>query len=155
VALYTLHERIGAEAVNGAVRRFLGEIPPIGTAVSNITRPLRRGARRHPPPRHPLLTDLFETITVWDVKTQSAASRRLPDGEYEVTLEVLAQKLRADGIGVEAATLMNDLVEVGVFASGWKTRSTWCAIGSGAASRAFASSCRRSRHAPASIRTAS
>jgi hypothetical protein len=38
---------------------------------------------------------------LWDVKTQSAAARRLPDGKYEVTLEVMAQKLRADGTGVE------------------------------------------------------
>ena len=30
--------------------------------------------------------------------------RRLPDGQYEVTLEVIAQKLRADGSGVETAT---------------------------------------------------
>ncbi|HYI08784.1 MAG TPA: hypothetical protein VEK57_06910 [Thermoanaerobaculia bacterium] len=33
-----------------------------------------------------------------------------------MTLEVLAQKLRADSIGVETATPMNDVVEVGVFA---------------------------------------
>src|SRR6185369_9362813 len=70
-----------------------------------------------PPSLQYLLTDLFETITLWDVKTQSAAARRLPDGRYEVTLEVLAQKLRADGIGVETPTPMNDLIEVGVFAS--------------------------------------
>ena len=57
-------------------------------------------------------------MTLWDVKTQSATTRRLPDGKYEVTLEVIAQKLRADGIGVETPTPMNDLIEVGVFAPG-------------------------------------
>jgi hypothetical protein len=71
-----------------------------------------------PPSLHYLLTDLFETMTLWDVKTQSAAARRLPDGTYEVTLEVLATKLRADGIGRETVTPMNDFVEVGVFSSG-------------------------------------
>jgi ABC-2 type transport system permease protein len=35
-----------------------------------------------------------------------------------VTLEVLAQKLRANGTGVETGTPMNDLIEVGVFAAG-------------------------------------
>jgi ABC-2 type transport system permease protein len=77
-----------------------------------------------PPSLHYLLTDLFEPITLWDVKTQSAASRRRPDGKYEVTLEVMAQKLRADGTGVETATPMNDFVEVGIFASG-KTASLY------------------------------
>ena len=116
VALYTLREHIGAEAVNGALRRFLdkyrGSGPPYPTSL-DLYAELRAVT---PPSLHSLLTDLFETITLWDVKTQSATARRLPDGKYEVTLEVMAQKLRADGIGVETATPMNDLIEVGVFA---------------------------------------
>ncbi|HEX6084180.1 MAG TPA: M1 family aminopeptidase [Thermoanaerobaculia bacterium] len=116
VALYTLREHIGAEAVNGALRRFLekyrGSGPPYATSL-DLYAELRAVT---PPALHYLLTDLFETITLWDLKTQTASSRRLPDGRYEVTLEVTAQKLRADSIGRETATPMNDLVEVGVFA---------------------------------------
>ena len=97
VALYTLREHIGAEAVNGALRRFLekyrGSGPPYPTSL-DLYAELRAVT---PPSLHSLLTDLFETMTLWDVKTQSAAARRLPDGKYEVTLEVMAQKLRADG----------------------------------------------------------
>ncbi len=118
VAMWTLRERIGAEAVHGALRRFLekyrGSGPPYPTSM-DLYAELRAVT---PPDLHSLLTDLFETMTLWDVKTQSAAARRLPDGKYEVTLEVMAQKLRADGTGVETATPMNDLVEVGVFAPG-------------------------------------
>ena len=117
VALYTLREHIGAEAVNGALRRFLETYgrggPPYPTSL-DLYRELRAAT---PPSLHYLLTDLFETITLWDVKTESATARRLPDGKYEVTLEVLAQKLRADSTGRETATPMNDLIEVGVFAS--------------------------------------
>ncbi|HYI08154.1 MAG TPA: M1 family aminopeptidase [Thermoanaerobaculia bacterium] len=118
VALYTLREHIGAEAVNGALRRFLekyrGSGPPYPTSL-DLYAELRAVT---PPSLYPLLTDLFETMTLWDVKTQSAAARRLPDGKYEVTLEVMAQKLRADGIGRETPTPMNDLLEVGIFAPG-------------------------------------
>lgn len=118
VALYTLREHIGAEAVNGALRRFLekyrGSGPPYPTSL-DLYAELRAVT---PPSLYPLLTDLFETMTLWDVKTQTAAARRLPDGKYEVTLEVTAQKLRADSIGVETPTPMNDLIEVGVFAPG-------------------------------------
>lgn len=118
VALYTLREHIGAEAVNGALRRFFdkyrGSGPPYATSL-DLYAELRAVT---PPSLHSLLTDLFETITLWDVKTQSAVVRRLPDGRYEVTLEVMAQKLRADGIGLETPTPMNDLVDVGVFAAG-------------------------------------
>jgi hypothetical protein len=118
VALYTLREHIGAEAVNGALRCFLekyrGSGPPYPTSL-DLYAELRAVT---PPPLHDLLTDLFETITLWDVKTQSAAVRRRGDGQYEVTLEVVAQKLRADSIGHEIATPMNDLLEVGVYAPG-------------------------------------
>ena len=74
-----------------------------------------------PPPLHYLLTDLFETIMLRDVKTHRAAAHRLPDGQYEVTIEVIAQKLRADGIDVETPTPTN---RGRVFASGKTTRST-------------------------------
>jgi ABC-type transport system involved in multi-copper enzyme maturation permease subunit len=118
VALYTLREHIGGEAVNVALRRFLekyrGSGPPYPTSL-DLYAELRAVT---PPSLHYVLTDLFETITLWDVKTQSAATRRLPDGKYEVTLEVTAQKLRADGSGIETATPMNDFVDVGIFARG-------------------------------------
>jgi aminopeptidase N len=118
VALYTLREHIGAEAVNGALRRFLekyrGSGPPYPTSL-DLYAELRAVT---PPSLHYLLTDLFETITLWSVKTTSAAARRLGDGRYEVTLDVVAQKMRADSVGAETPTPMNDFVEVGVFAQG-------------------------------------
>jgi aminopeptidase N len=79
VAMYTLRQHIGTEAVNGALRRFLeryrGSAPPFPTSL-DLYAELRAVT---PPSLHSLLTDLFETITLWDVKTQSATSRRLPD----------------------------------------------------------------------------
>jgi len=118
VALYTLREQIGAGAVNLALRRFLEKYrrkgPPYPTSL-DLYAELRAVT---PPPLYPLLTDLFETITLWDLKTSSATSRRLPDGRYEVTLDVRAQKLRADEVGRETPAPMNDVIEVGVFATG-------------------------------------
>ena len=118
VALYTLRDHIGAEAVNAALRRFLEKYgrsgPPYATSL-DLYAELRAVT---PPSLHPLLTDLFETITLWEMKAQRAVTRRTADGKFEVTLDVRAQKLRADGIGVETVTPMDDLVEVGVFADG-------------------------------------
>ena len=118
VALYTLREQIGADAVNLALRRSLEKYrrggPPYPTSL-DLYAELRAVT---PPPLVPLLTDLFETITLWDLKTKSATSRRLPDGRYEVTLDVRAQKLRADEVGRETPTPMNDVIDVAVFATG-------------------------------------
>ena len=118
VALYTLREHIGAEAVNGALKRFLEKYrqsgPPYATSL-DLYAELRAAT---PPAQHSLLTDLFETITLWQLKSPSATARRLPDGRYEVTLHVDAQKLRADGVGRETPTPMNELIEVAVYAAG-------------------------------------
>ncbi|MFL6246907.1 MAG: ABC transporter permease/M1 family aminopeptidase [Thermoanaerobaculia bacterium] len=118
VALYTLREQIGAEAVNTALRRFLEKYrrsgPPYATSL-DLYAELRAVT---PPSLHSLLTDLFETITLWNMKTKSATARRLADGRYEVTLDVVGQKVRADSLGAETPTPMNDFIEVGVFAEG-------------------------------------
>lgn len=118
VAMYTLREHIGAEPVNTALRRFLAKYgrsgPPYATSL-DLYAELRAVT---PPSLHYLLTDLFETITLWDVKTQRATARRTPDGTYEVTLAVIAKKMRADRTGIETPTPMNDSVEVGVFTPG-------------------------------------
>lgn len=65
-----------------------------------------------------MLTDLFETITLWAIKTQSATTRPLLNGQYEVPLNVYAQKLRADEVGRESPTPMNDRIEVAAYGAG-------------------------------------
>jgi hypothetical protein len=120
VAMYTLREHIGEEAVNTALRRCLEKYrvrdvrDPYPTAL-DLVRELRAVT---PDERQYLLTDLFETITLWDVKTEQARVQRTDEGRYEVILDVVAQKMRADSVGHETETPMDDLVEVGVYAPG-------------------------------------
>jgi aminopeptidase N len=118
VAMYTLREHIGEDAVNTALRRLLEKHrngrPPYPTSL-DLIRELRAAT---PDSLQYLLTDLFETITLWDVKTDSAVAKRTAGGQYEVTLDVVARKMRADSVGHETETPMDDFVEIGVFASG-------------------------------------
>jgi aminopeptidase N len=118
VALYTLREHLGAGTVNGVLRRFLearrGAGPPYATS-RDLLAALRAAT---PDSLRYLLTDLFETITLWDVETRGATVARTPDGRYAVTLDVAARKVRADSVGRETETPMDDLVEIGVFAAG-------------------------------------
>lgn len=118
VAMYTLREHLGDETVNGALRRFVdkrrGAGPPYPTAHELVAelRAVTPDSLQH------LIADLFETITLWDVKTERAIVARKDDGQYEVTLDVVAKKMRADSAGVESDTPMDDLVEIGVFREG-------------------------------------
>jgi ABC-2 type transport system permease protein len=117
VAMYTLREHIGDQAVHAALRRLLEKhrdgAPPYPTS-RDLLAELRAVT---PDSLQYLLTDLFETITLWDVKTTQAVVERKDTGEYEVTLDVVAKKVRADSIGRETETPMDDFVEIGVFAA--------------------------------------
>ena len=118
VVVYTLRDHLGEAAVNGALRGFLERHrdagPPYPTARDLLVelRAVTPDSLRY------LLTDLFETITLWDVETRMATVARTADGQYRVTLDVAARKVRADSVGRETETPMDDLVEIGVFAAG-------------------------------------
>jgi len=118
VAMYTLREHLGEEALNAALRRFLEQHrdggPPYPTA-RDLLAELRAVT---PDSLQYLLTDLFETITLWDVRTRRAVVERTDGGEYQVTLDVVAKKVRADSVGRETETPMDDFVEIAVFAPG-------------------------------------
>ena len=116
VAMYTLRDRLGADAVNGALRRFRekyagADAPP---ATSRALYAELQAAT--PDSLRPLLSDLFEHITLWDVRTDSVRAEPDGAGAWRVTLHVDASKARADSIGRQTPVPMDDLVEVGVFA---------------------------------------
>jgi hypothetical protein len=117
VAMYMLREQLGEERVNSALRTFLAKYragtPPYPTA-RDLYAELQAVT---PVEQRELLRDLFETITLWDVRALAADVTRLPDGTYRVALEVAASKSRSDGAGNPKAVPMNDLVEIGVFAA--------------------------------------
>ena len=76
VAMYTLRDRLGADAVNGALRRFRekysgAEAPP---ATSRALYAELQAVT--PDSLRPLLSDLFEHITLWDVRTDSVRRSR-------------------------------------------------------------------------------
>jgi hypothetical protein len=102
--------------VNGALRRFRQRYagphaaPPTSRALYAELRAVTPDSLR------PLLADLFEHITLWNVRTDSV--RAAPDGAgaWRVTLHVDASKARADSVGRQTPIPMDDLVEIGVFA---------------------------------------
>src|SRR5207249_529022 len=62
-----------------------------------------------------LITDLFENITLYDLKAKDVAVKRRADGRYDVTLTVQGAKLYADGKGRERPAPMNERLWVGLF----------------------------------------
>jgi aminopeptidase N len=115
LAMYLLKDQIGEEAVNRALRSLLAAYafkgPPYPRSLDLVER-----LRAETGPEHQqLITDLFEKITLYDVKVTSARAKKRGDGKYDVTLEVDARKMYADGKGVETETPLDESFDVGVF----------------------------------------
>ena len=116
LAMYLLREYIGEPAVNTALRRFVDKhragVPPYPTAL-DVCAELRAVT---PDSLQYLLTDLFETVTLWDVSTRRASVEQTATGEYVVTIDVVAKKVRVDNAGDETEVPMDDVIEIGVYA---------------------------------------
>ena len=115
LALYALRDYIGEDAMNRAVRTYLQnhahETAPYSTARDFI------GYLRAETPDslQYVITDLFETITLFDNRTEEATVTRTPDGKYQVKLVMSSRKVRADSIGNEQEVPLADYIDVGIF----------------------------------------
>jgi len=115
VVMYLLQERLGEDAVNRALSRFLEKYrfsgPPYYRSVDLIAE-LRKEAKT--PEDQALITDLFEKITVYDLKVKDAETRKVGN-EWETTLTVDAGKYYAGGKGQEKAAALKEDIEIGLF----------------------------------------
>jgi ABC-type transport system involved in multi-copper enzyme maturation permease subunit len=116
LAFYRLRDEIGEDHLNRALSKYLHEKgyqqPPFTTS-----RELLADIRAETPAdRQQLVTDLFEKIIFYDNRAEAATARKRPDGKYEVTLDYVATKLQADGLGAEHEVPLDDWIDVGVFA---------------------------------------
>lgn len=122
LAMYWLREVAGEAVVNRALQRLLQQYAFEGAPYPN-PRDFLRILREEAGPEHDaLVTDLFEKITLVDVKVAGSRVRPLGDGRHEVTLEVEARKMYADGEGVETEAPLDEPFEIGVFAAKPGTR---------------------------------
>ena len=118
LVMYRLKEVIGENAVNAALRSLLRQYAfkgaPYPKSTDLVT--LFRQAAGPDPIKQQLITDLFEKITLYDLRTTRAVSRKRADGRYDVTLTISAKKHYADGKGKETDAAMNEPVDIGLFA---------------------------------------
>ncbi len=114
LALYALQDAVGETAISAAISAFLERWHFAGPPYARSVDLLAEFRRVTPPALQPLIGDLFETITLYDLRAVHATSTRLPDGRYEVDVRVTAKQIRADGSGNESEVPMAAPVDIGV-----------------------------------------
>ncbi|MGH6705237.1 MAG: M1 family aminopeptidase, partial [Sphingomicrobium sp.] len=115
LAMYLLQERLGEAAVNRALARFDARFrfkgAPYLRSVDLIAE-FRKEAKT--PEQQQLITDLFERITLYDLKLTDASVRKDRDG-WTTTLTLAANKYYAGGKGEEKKARLDEAIEVGLF----------------------------------------
>jgi ABC-2 type transport system permease protein len=115
VAMYWAKEALGEDVVNRAMRKLLAQSAFKGAPYPNTTDFLKLLRAEAGPRNEQVIVDLFEKITILDLKAGNAVATQRPDGKYEVKFDVQAHKFYADGAGKETEAPMDEDVEVGVF----------------------------------------
>ena len=115
IAMYLLKEEVGEAEVNRSLQRLLRQYAFKAAPYPNPSDFLRILREEAGSDHEQLIADLFERITLYDLKTSLATTRQLPDGTWETSLQVKAAKYYADGLGKEKSTAFNEPLEVGLF----------------------------------------
>lgn len=114
VAMYYLKEVIGEGNVNKAMRLLLDSFaykePPYATSLHA----LRAFKSVTPDSLHYVITDLFENITLFSNRVESASYKKMGDS-YEVKINAVCEKYLADSLGKEKAIPLNDFIDIAIF----------------------------------------
>ena len=116
VVMYLLKDQIGEATVNRALQHLLRDYSFKGPPYPR-SRELVDYLREEAGPEHQqLITDLFQKITLYDLKVAGVPHSSLrTDGKWDVTFDVEARKLYADGKGVETEAPLDESIDIGVF----------------------------------------
>jgi len=115
LVMYLLKDRMGADKVNAALRSLLGKYAFKGAPYprsSDLVDALRAQAQ---PGDQTLITDLFEKITLVDLRARDAKAVKRTDGRYDVSFTIEAHKFYAEGKGKETEAGFDEPVDLGVF----------------------------------------
>ena len=115
LAMYRLKEVVGEAVVNRALSRLLAQFAFRGPPFASTTDFLRLLREEAGPAHEQLISDLFERITLYDLKASDAHARRQADGRYALRFTVEARKLYADGQGKERETPLDEHFTLGAF----------------------------------------
>ena len=136
LVFYALSDYIGEENLNASLAAYIDDVafqePPYTTSLELLEH-LKTAV---PDTLQYLITDMFETITLYDNRVENATYRKLENGQFEVNMTLQASKYRTsetgqriftdeagDSLSVEIegrrrpvlSLPLNDWIDVGVF----------------------------------------
>ena len=117
LAMYALKEEVGEAAVNRALQKLLAQFAFKAAPYPASTDFLRILRAEVEPSQHALIADLFEKITLYDLKASAPSVQARADGKFDVRFTVQASKFYADGKGKETDAPLAENFEIGAFSA--------------------------------------
>ena len=115
VAMYALKDAVGEATVNRVLAQLVREhglkTSPYTTAMDFIRLLRKEVGKEH----QQLVTDLFERITLWDLRVVGSQAQPTDDGKWRVRIDVQARKLVADASGGEKEAPLDQAIDIGLF----------------------------------------
>lgn len=115
LVFFALQDYISEDSVNAAFKRYNEEWrfkdAPYPTS-ADLIKHLRAVT---PDSLQYMITDMFETITLYENKADSAFYSEVDEQTFNVTLHVSAEKFRADSTGAEDPISINDWIDIGIY----------------------------------------
>ncbi|AFM06111.1 aminopeptidase N [Bernardetia litoralis DSM 6794] len=115
LVMYALQDYIGEEKINLALKNYLNKWKfsegnyPTTTDLTNEIKAVTPDSLQY------LITDLVESITFYENKTEKATYKDLGNDMYEVTLEFSSEKTKADSLGIETKMPLTEWIDIGVY----------------------------------------
>lgn len=117
VVMMSLKDRLGEHKLNQRLKDFLAQFkyqsspyPTTLDLISYLKQDTSEGDQE-------FISNLFEHITLYDLKISDIEQKELDDGTFEVTLTIDAHLRRADGQGEETDVEFNDNIDIGLFSA--------------------------------------
>jgi len=115
LAFYALRDYIGEDAMNAALSAFLAKWALKGPPYPTARDLYAELDKQTPDSLKYVLTDLFQEMTFYDNKADTATTTKRPDGSWNVHLVLDAKKLKGDSVGNTRDVRIADYIDVGVF----------------------------------------
>ena len=114
LAMYALQDAIGEDRVNLALKKIMQQYQYNHHVFPSPLDLVKAFREVTPPGLQHVITDLFETITLYDNRAVSAFAEQQENGKYKVKLKIFSRKLRADSQGKETEIPVNDYMYIAV-----------------------------------------
>jgi ABC-2 type transport system permease protein len=115
VIMYALKDYIGEANLNNALKKYIADVSFQEAPYTTSKQFVSYLKEATPDSLKYIITDFFETITVYENYVKNLKVEPLKDGKYKVNFTVGCVKFRVDSTGNDKKVPVNDYIDIGVF----------------------------------------